>query len=105
MCIVLQTMAHELEQESLLRDNQTDRQVKALEVAAAEQQRKLQEDLKFKDQQIAELQVWTGALFLHALVILTYLYPLGGVCLECSLAAVWRFVGAMAVQPLMKKSP
>lgn len=36
MCIVLQTMAHELEQESLLRDNQTDRQVKALEAAAAQ---------------------------------------------------------------------
>ena len=64
MCIVLQTMAHELEQESLLRDNQTDRQVKALEAAAADQQRKLQEDLKFKDQQIAELQVGNKGLFL-----------------------------------------
>ena len=50
-------MAHELEQESLLRDSQIDRQVKALEAAAAEQQRKLQEDLTFKAQQISGLQV------------------------------------------------
>ena len=57
----MQAMAHELEQESLLRDSQIERQVKALEAAAAEQQRKLQEDLTSKGQQIADLQVGQNA--------------------------------------------
>lgn len=53
----MQTLSHELEEESLRRDAQIDRQVKALEAAAAEQARQHAEELKFKDQQIADLQV------------------------------------------------
>ena len=53
----LQTVSHELEEEALQREAEAEKQVKALQAAFAERERKQAEELQAKDQQLAELQV------------------------------------------------
>lgn len=50
-------MSRELEEEALQRESEVDKQLKGLAAAAAKAERKRVEELKSKDQQIAELQV------------------------------------------------
>ena len=57
-------MSHELEEEALQREAEIEKQVKALQAAFAERERKQAEELQAKDQQLAELQV-SDAFALH----------------------------------------
>ena len=50
-------MSRELEEEALQREAEVDKQLKSLAAAAAVAERKRVEELKSKDQQVAELQV------------------------------------------------
>ena len=53
----MQTVSRELEEEALQRESEVDKQLKGLVAAAAVAERKRIDELKSKDQQIAELQV------------------------------------------------
>ena len=53
----MQTVSRELEEEALQRESAVDKQLKWLAAAAAVAERKRMEELKSRDQQIAELQV------------------------------------------------
>lgn len=52
----MQTVSRELEEEALQRESEVDKQLKGLAAAAAVAERRRLEELKAKDQQIAELQ-------------------------------------------------
>lgn len=52
----MQTVSRELEEEALQRESEVDKQLKELAAAAAVAERKRGDELKSKDQQIAELQ-------------------------------------------------
>lgn len=53
----MQTVSRELEEEALLKESEADKLLKALAAASAAAERRRLEELKAKDQQIAELQV------------------------------------------------
>lgn len=53
----MQTVSRELEEEALIKESEADKLLKALAAASAAAERRRLEELKAKDQQIAELQV------------------------------------------------
>ena len=55
--LCMQTVSRELEEEALLKETEADKLLKALAAASTAAERRRLEELKAKDQQIAELQV------------------------------------------------